>query len=270
MKKFFSVLLLLLVITAAVPAPAAAIPDTRQLPRLVDQADLLSSSEERALLKELDEVSERLGFDVVVVTAMTLGGKSPRAYADDFFDYNGYGFGSAADGALLLVSMEDRDWWISTSGYGITAITKAGISYIGEKLVPYLKDGEYAEAFSAYADWCEEFVKQAQSGEPYDGNHMPKEPFPAVSRLIFAVLIGLLIAWIVVSSMKGQLKSVRGQNAAASYVRSGSMNVTQRQDIFLYRHVSRRARPKDTGSSSGGGVHTSSSGRSHGGGGGKF
>jgi len=55
---------------------------------------------------------------------------------------------------------------------------------------------------------------------------MPKEPFPAVSRLIFAVLIGLLIEWIVVSSMKGQLKSVRGQNAAASYVRSGSMNVT--------------------------------------------
>lgn len=137
------------------PAPAAAIPDTRQLPRLVDQADLLSSSEERALLKELDEVSERLGFDVVVVTAMTLGGKSPRAYADDFFDYNGYGFGSAADGALLLVSMEDRDWWISTYGYGITAITKAGISYIGEKLVPYLKGGKYAEAFSAYADWCE-------------------------------------------------------------------------------------------------------------------
>jgi len=111
MKKFFSVLLLLLVITAAVPAPAAAIPDTRQLPRLVDQADLLSSSEERALLKELDEVSERLGFDVVVVTAMTLGGKSPRAYADDFFDYNGYGFGSAATACCCWSS-----WRIAIGG----------------------------------------------------------------------------------------------------------------------------------------------------------
>lgn len=151
---------------------------------------------------------------------------------------------------------------------------RCGIDYIGEKIVPYLKDGEYSEAFSTYASLCDKFVKQARNGEPYDVDHMPKEPFPALRRLAVALLIGLLIAWIVVSSMKGQLKSVRSQQAAASYMRSGSMNVTHKQDIFLYRHVSRRARPKDTGSSSGsrGGssTHSSSSGRSHGGGGGKF
>ena len=53
-------------------------------------------------------------MDLVVVTANTLGGKSPMEYADDYYDYNGY----TDDGALLLVSMEDRDWWISTKGSG--------------------------------------------------------------------------------------------------------------------------------------------------------
>jgi uncharacterized protein len=67
--------------------------------------------------------------------------------------------------------------------------------------------------------------------------------------------------------MKGKLKSVRVQAGASGYVKTGSMNVTHRQDLFLYRDVNRTAKPKD---SSGSSTHTSSSGRSHGGGGGKF
>ena len=30
----------------------------------------------------------------------------------DFFDYNGFGIGPDADGILLMISMEDRDWEI--------------------------------------------------------------------------------------------------------------------------------------------------------------
>lgn len=84
-----------------------------------------------------------------------------------------------------------------------------------------------------------------------------------------ALGIGFLIAIIAVSVMKSKLKSVRRQPAASSYIRPDSFQVTQSQDIFLYRNVTRTARPKDTGSSSGGG-HISSSGRSHGGSSGKF
>ena len=94
--------------------------------RVVDMADLLSDSEESSLLFKLDEISERQQFDVVVVTVGSLDGKTPTAYADDFYDYNGYGFGAEYDGVLLLVSMEERDWRISTCGYGITALTDAG------------------------------------------------------------------------------------------------------------------------------------------------
>ncbi len=116
--------------------------------RVVDMAGLLSDSEKTALLTKLDEISERQQADIVVVTADTLDGKMPMDYADDFYDYNGYGFGENHDGVLLLVSMENRDWWISTCGYGITAITDAGIKYISEKFLSELSDGNYAESFS--------------------------------------------------------------------------------------------------------------------------
>jgi uncharacterized membrane protein YgcG len=96
------------------------------------------------------------------------------AYADDFYDYNGYGFGANNDGCLLLVSMEDRDWWISTTGYGITALTDAGIEYIGDEFVSYLSDAEYAKGFDMFADLVDKFVTQAKEGNPYDVGNMPR------------------------------------------------------------------------------------------------
>ena len=258
MKKILTVLLALLItLSFAVPAFAEA------MPRLVDQADLLTDAQEAALLSKLDTISNKHGMDVVVVTADTLEGKSPTAYADDFYDYNGY----CEDGILLLVSMEDSDWWISTAGYGITAFTDAGIEYLGNRFVPSLSDGDYAGAFEIYANTCDEFITQAKTGDPYDTHNLPKEPFAFLMNLGICFVIGLVIAAIATAIMKGQLKSVRSQSGAANYVKSGSLNVTHRQDLFLYRDVKRTAKPKDSGGSS---THTSSSGRSHGGGGGKF
>ena len=255
-KRFFAVILaLLLCLSLSVSAFAA-----NATPRLVDHADLLTAEEETALLEKLYEISNRQGMDVVVVTTNTLGGKTPMEYADDFYDYNGYG----TDGVLLLVSMEDRDWWISTSGFGIYAFTDDGIDYISDCFLPDLSDGYYSDAFETFATKCEQFVIQAREGAPYDSSNLPKEPFETGSTLVIAVLIGLGIGLIATGAMKAQLKTVRKQNSAEEYVRAGSMQVTQRSDLFLYRNVTRRAKPKSSS------THTSSSGRSHGGGGGKF
>ncbi len=257
---------LLLCMATAVPVFAVS-----DLPRLVDNADLLTDSEESVLLARLDEISQRQQTDIVVLTVDSLDGESPMEYADDFYDYNGYGFGDNNDGVLLLVSMEDRDWWMSTTGYGITAITDAGIEYISEEFLPDLSDGDYAEAFQTYAKLCDEFITQAKTGQPYDEGHMPKEPFNIAWNLFIAFVIGLVVALIVTNIMKNKLKTVRFQSAAGNYIKANSMNVTESRDLFLYTHVDRHAKPKETSSSSGGsGTHTSSSGWTHGGGGGKF
>lgn len=256
MKKLGMILLLLLLCVSMV-APALAQPV-----RLVDEAGLLADWDAEDLSEKLDAISNEHNLDVVVVTANTLNGQSPRNYADDFFDYNGY----SADGILLLVSIEDRDWWISTAGHGITAFTDAGIEYLGEQFVPFLSEGEYAQAFDTYATLCDEFLTQAENGDPYDVNNLPKEPFAFGFHLIISLGIGFVLALIVTAVMKSQLKTVRSKQDAGDYVKPGSLNVTHRQDLFLYRNVHRTPKPKDGGSS----THRSSSGRSHGGGGGKF
>ena len=105
-------------------------------PRLVDDAKLLTSYEKTELLSYLNEISEKHGMDIVIVTVNSLGGKSPRAFADEYYDHNGY----REDGVLLLVAMNSRDYWISTSGYGITAFTDAGIDYIADAFLTDLSE----------------------------------------------------------------------------------------------------------------------------------
>ncbi|MFQ9516594.1 MAG: TPM domain-containing protein [Eubacterium sp.] len=269
MKKVLSVILTIILMSVATVTAFAEQDTDRLMPRLVDNADILNDSEEDSLLKKLNEISERQDFDVVVVTVDSLEGKTARDYADDFYDYNGYGMGNDNDGVLLLVSMEARDWWMSTTGFGITAITDAGIDYISDKFLDDMGDDEYAKAFDEYAELCDKFVTQAKTGEPYDVGNMPKEPFAVFRNLLIALAAGIVLSLIIVLIMRSQMKTVRRKPAASDYMKKGSMVINESRDLFLYTHLDRQKKPKNN-SSGGSSTHKSSSGTTHGGGGGKF
>ena len=81
---------------------------------VVDDANLLSSEEEQQLREDLASFKEQYNMDAVIVTSNDLGGKSQMDYADDYFDYNGYGVGENKSGLLLLIDMDDRKVWITT------------------------------------------------------------------------------------------------------------------------------------------------------------
>jgi uncharacterized protein len=246
MKNRIVAVLLLLVICCAIPVSASD-----DHPLLVDQAEVLSSEEAIRVEKALQEVSDRYHVDVVVVTVESLGGLSAMAYADDYFDYMGYGVGPDRDGILLLISMEYNDWCISTSGLCLDRFDDAGLDQVEEAILPNLRVRDFEGAFLSYANACDEVMD-----------------FDIVTNLLIAVAIGLVTALIVTAVFKSQLKSVRSQSGAANYMKPGSMNVSRANDIYLYKNVSRRPKPQNNGS--GGGSHRSSSGRSHGGRGGKF
>lgn len=254
-------------------APAVTARADDDMTRMVDWADLLSDEEEAALSERLDEISGRQQFDVVIVTVDSLEGADVTAYADDFFDYNGYGFGDHRDGILFLISMEERDWCISTSGYGITAFTDAGQEYLSDAFLPDLSDGAYAEAFQTFADKCDDYITQAKAGTPYDVDNVPTEPFSPLGAFIIAVGIGFVVSLIVTGFMRLGLHSVYSEPAADSYMKKDSLRLTKDYELFLYRNVTKNEKPKET-SSSGGSVgsttHISSSGNTHGGSKGKF
>ena len=66
-----------------------------------------------------------------------------------------------------------------------------------------------------------------------------------LSSPIVIAIIAIAGAFITTGIMRGQLKSVGMKSNAADYVRKGSMQVTERNDFFMYRKVDRREKPKN-------------------------
>jgi len=236
-------------------------------PRLIDDADILSMSEENYLLAYLNELSNVHGVDIVVYTVDSIGYSSASDYAEELFEYHGYGIGVDRSCIMLFLSMEERDWHILTAGYGITAVTEVGFDYISELIVPYLSDDDYFNGISAFVDCCDNFINRAKAGDPFDEDDLPKESFPFGQNLIICLIIGAVAAWIYVSKQKAKLKTVRYKANAKDYTKEGSFDVNLSKDFFLYRTVNRSARSDSSGSSS---THKTSRGTTVGGRSGKF
>ena len=262
--KRISAFVTAIMIMVLMSAPVFAL---SQYSRLQDSANLLSDSEKSALESKLDKISETHNVDVAlaVFDSMPDGYSNMEKLADDFYEYADYGFGTSHDGVILVLVMDKKKWQISTEGYGVTAFTDAGIQYIGEQVTSYIKKSEYSKAFNTYCDLADDFIGKALAGHPVTKKTLPKGSFGLLKALLIAVVAGAVIAFIVISILSAQLKSVRMQASADFYTKQGSLNITNQRDTFLYTTVSRTEKPKSSGGSS---THLSSSGRTHGGGGG--
>lgn len=271
MKKTVTIFITICLLLLTLPSVYAADEAVLHPPRLVDEAGVISDSEEMALNLELDLISEKNQCDVCVfITDEWLDGIA-MSFADNLYDYGGYGMGENNDGVLLVISTTSRDWHITTTGYGITALTDAGLEYISEQFLPYLSDDDYESALHEYADNCDEFITRAREDKPYDVGDMPKSIMVLVFLLLGAIVAGVLIALAVVTGMKRQLKSVVSAVDATEYVKNGNFILNNRKDIFLYNNLNRIPIPKSSSGGSGGSrTHIGSSGGFHGGRGGKF
>jgi len=313
--RFFTLLLAVICILSMTVSATdltdlpSSIPDDQTLPLLVDDAGLLNSSEAAELNAALEEISTRQEVDVAVITVDALpDGYTAQGYADDVFDYYGYGYGTGDDGILLLLSMSERDWAVTTYGYGITAFPDGIIDLIMDDCLYYISDGAYFSGFSCFAQLCDEYITKAKNGVTDDGMYDDyyggynddyyygyDDPYGIIGgadgpttvtvsggipfALPLSLIAGFLFSGLIVGAWKSELKTVNKQSGAADYAQRDSIRVTLSRDLFLYRNVRRVRRQTEThnrpgshgGMRMGGGsVHRSSSGRSHGGRSGKF
>lgn len=240
MKKVW-ILLLALLLVLAVPVSAAA--------NLVyDGENLLTDSEIQALEAKYAECIELYGFAPILVTTDSFEGMSAAEYAGYFYDTHGF----PEDGMLFLVSFTEGEWYLLTNGVCYETISDSTAQGIGEDMVEILHAGDYYGAFAQFPELT--------------GIYFEDLDFMGYLIIIAGCLgVGCVIGLIVAGIMALMMKSVGSKHSAADYVRPGSMSLTTQRDIFLYSHVTRSAKPKNTSSSGGG-----SSGGSRGGAGGKL
>jgi len=245
--------------------------------RVIDDAGLLDWEEIQSLETYSESLYNTYGLDIVFLTVDSLDGSSSRDYADDYYDYGGYG----SDGVLFLLAMAEREWYISTSGDAVWMLSDSDLMALEDEIIPYLSSGRYYDAFDHFQSQLAECLETESPADIYydsQGNlyAVYQEEYPKVNWFI-SLFAGAVIALIVIVIMRSSMTTRRAQRAAANYQTRNSYRLKTHQDLFLYSNITKRAIPQNTGNGGTGGtggvrstVHHSSSGRSHGGRGGKF
>ena len=254
MNKKISVLFITLFVLVIGILPVGA--DGTHPARVVDECGVLDKELVLTLTDKLDKISEQRNVDVALVVTADPGEKTYREFADDYFDYNGYGMGEDHDGIILVYFTEGGEngngyLAVSTCGIGIDAVTDDNEEAIFDRISAEVVSGNYEYAFTEYADMCDGYIADATT-------------YNVGFNLVVSLVIGFVAAFIITGVMKGKLKSVRAKTEATDYLKPGSLAVTDSRDMFLYRTVTCTKKAENDSSSD---THTSSSGRTHGGGG---
>ena len=246
MKRFFVLLALLLLVAS--PALAAN--------RVIDDADVLSASDENALEQAIAAVSQEYNFDIIILTKTSIDGRTATYYAADYYDDHGFGLGDTRDGVMVLLvtgaGVGNRDMGIISHGRGEKIFDLDAIYALEDDVLPYLRQSKYSSGMAQFVMSVRDRLIDYQPGNRA-GRVLP-----------VTLIIGLVVGLIVVFTMKSHMKTARRKNTATSYVREGSFQLSRVQDIYLYtttvRHKIETESSGGHGGHSGGGGFTSSSG----------
>ena len=269
LSALLALLLLLCITSIALAMPKQAPPPKAQeqgigADRVVDEADILTVDEEKALDTKLAAVEQSHKVRILVGTMKDTGGATLGKVANNVVDQ----IATAENGTIvLLLSMKERDWYISTDNKMRTRITDGkGVDYLAGEFLPDLKEGKYAAAFTAFAKTTDEMLTYYEKeGKPYD-------PANAFNLMAFGIALAcaLILGGTIYYMLYKYESNVTFAAEADAYLNHDSFQLTQDEDNFLYTTVTRKTKEKSSSSSSGSNVSTSSSNSSHGGGGGKF
>lgn len=241
--------------------------------KVYDYAQVLSDTEEIALKQSVNNYINKYNMDMVLVTVKYHTKSSTKVYAEDFYDYNGFGIGNTYDGIIFVIDFAFgyTDIYISTTGQAIRMYDDYRIDNMLDNIANKKDDGYYAMFNSFISDasgYASYGIPSSNSNTEINSNGdlVYKESIPwlmifIISLAIPSIIIGILIA---------KNRMIKKSTNASHYLKEGSVVISTRNDRFITTHTT-SVRINDSSSSSGrvGGssVSRGSSGRSHGGGG---
>lgn len=299
MKKIKGIMICLLICTFLVMGSMAVWADQTGAvsgqPRVFDQAGLFSETEIIQLEEKIAQCRKSTKMDVVIVSAYADGERSAEEYADDYYDYGGFGVGKKASGVLLLYYMDGPgqpggECYISTTGTMINMLTDERIESILDDVYGDLGNRDFAGATEHFLEDVKAYVKEGVESGQYTYDRDTGEIVRYHSIRLYEVAIAMVIAGILAGfvcldikkryAMKQSSREI--SNSLQAYRADCAFCFSVAGDKMVNKYVRSVPIPRNTSSGSGGRghsgsssagrstIHTSSSGSSHGGGGRRF
>ncbi|MFH1788363.1 MAG: TPM domain-containing protein [Candidatus Altiarchaeota archaeon] len=127
---------------------AASLVSALEYPQLTgfvtDTADMIDPSWEASINSLARQIEENTTAEIAVVTVPSLEGLTKEQYAVELFGKAGIGKKDKANGLLILVARDEREYRFEV-GYGLEAyVTDSMYVTIGKRIIePNFKEGEY-------------------------------------------------------------------------------------------------------------------------------
>lgn len=200
-------LLLIILVTLAVPVSAYTIPEPTNDFYVNDCAGLLSDESYNYIMNVNVDLQEKTKAQVVVATIESLEGADLEEYATEMFRKYKIGDKKENNGVLLLLAYEDRQIRIEV-GYGLEgAINDAKAGRIMDRfMIPYLKDDLWDEGIlngfdSVVLEISNEYDVEIESNAPVaykskteeenSGSGFDGETYFYLALLIFVIIIAI-------------------------------------------------------------------------------
>lgn len=141
--------------------------------RVLDYAGLISESAENDFLDRIAKIREDYGLDVVILTVEDpeYDDTKMTPFADDFYDYVGFGCGAERSGILLFVNMDPsvRYYTISTCGQAIDYFYDDYIESTYDQMLDKFASGNYERGINVYLDNVEAMMLVTHEPNEFDG-----------------------------------------------------------------------------------------------------
>lgn len=217
-----------------------------------DDADIISSSEEKNLHNLCDKILKEYDTSVYIWTDPFISGSMNFGYKMEQF----VSVRQETDVILLMIGMCPGDRIYEIHGYGTAQymITDKRCGKILDYMHSDMADGKYYSAIEKFCNKSYEYMGKSPK--------LDSMIFSPIIQLILCLIIGILPIAIMVHNSGGRMTA-----DSRTYLDKNNSGVIGRFDRYTYTTVKRTPKPKQTnsngsGSSGGGRSHSSGGGRS--------
>lgn len=145
-KAFLCVVALVLLCLTLCPAVLGAVPNHTNNFYVNDYADILSTETEQEIQNIAVSLANETTAQVCVLTIESLDGEDISEYSVEVFRQWGIGDEDKDNGVLILVSLQDREMWVTT-GYGVEGtLTDTKLGQLRDAYaIPYYSEDNFDE-----------------------------------------------------------------------------------------------------------------------------
>ena len=239
-----SILFMICLLSSIIIAPTMqAASNKKDIPYVFDDANLLSTDDQRDLNDLANKYSHKRDTSIVVVTALDTNELSTTDYASMYYDTYIHGKDGYNDNCVLfLIDMDNRITNIFAYEDAAIRMDTNRSDKILDVVTPKLKEGDYDSAI-------QRVIKKTNT---YLGTKPNVDPdnifFQVWFQLLLAVIIGATSVGIMVHNSGGKVTT-----NSATYLDHSNSKLTGCYDHYIRTTTTRRKKPENNNSSGGGG-----------------